>query len=72
MVQKPKKLLNTHEDLEVYLECRGEDRSDLGLSFCGTLSSRPKPSRLARRDETPASRKQHFDTFRQAQCKGSM
>jgi hypothetical protein len=25
MVQKPKKLLNTHEDLEVYLECRGED-----------------------------------------------
>ncbi|MCA2618064.1 MULTISPECIES: hypothetical protein [unclassified Microcystis] len=30
------------------------------------------PKRLVRRDETPANIKQHFDTFRQAQCKGSM
>jgi len=30
------------------------------------------PKRLVRRDETPVNIKQHFDTFRQAQCKGSM
>ncbi|MFM6439470.1 MAG: hypothetical protein ACKPI8_19805 [Microcystis panniformis] len=45
MVQKPKKLLNTHEDLEVYLECRGEDRSaELtaeALAFSDGMKPRP-------------------------------